>query len=305
MSFKLTILGSSGALPAYGRHPSAQYINIQRHHFLIDCGEGVQMQLKKFAIPVHKVDRIFISHLHGDHYLGLMGLLFSMHLQKRSSDLHIYSQKGLDEIIIHQLKYSKSSLNYKLVFHVVPSTEPDVLFEDESISVQSLPLTHKVPCTGFIIREKRKPRRIDKDTLPEGILLQHIVQLKLGKDVLQPDGTVLYKNEDFTLPPRPSHAYAYCSDTLYSEEIIPWIKEVNLLYHEATFMTEHADKATETLHTTAYQAACIAAKAGVKKLVLGHFSARYKELEPLLDEARRAFENTQLAIEGETFDLET
>lgn len=304
MPFKLTILGSSGALPAYGRYPSAQYINVQRHHFLIDCGEGVQMQLKKFDVPIHKVDRIFISHLHGDHYLGLMGLLFSMHLQKRSNDLHIYSQKGLDEIIILQLKYSKSSLNYKLVFHVVPSAEPDVLFEDEFISVQSIPLTHKIACTGFIVREKIKPRRMDKEALPEGILLQHIAQLKLGKDVFQPDGSILYKNEDYTLPPRPSYTYAYCSDTVYSEEIIPWIKDVDLLYHEATFMTEHANKAAETLHTTALQAAHIAAKAGVKKLILGHFSARYKELDPLLDEARAAFENTQLAIEGETFDLE-
>lgn len=302
---QLTILGSSGAMPAYGRFPSSQYLSIENHHFLIDCGEGTQMQLKRYSIPAHKIDRLFISHLHGDHYLGITGLLFSMHLQKRTNDLHLYSQPGLDEIITLQLKYSKSSLNYKLIFHAIPGQESVCLFEDDKVSVTTIPLTHKIPCTGFLFVEKEKPRRINKAVLPEGILLQHIAQLKLGHDVLNPDGSVLYKNEAYTLPPNHSYSYAYCSDTLYNEKIVEQITGIDLLYHEATFMTEHGDKAALTLHSTAQQAALIAKKAKVKQLLLGHFSARYKELDSLLAEASAEFQNCRLANEGETIDLAT
>ncbi len=303
MSIKLTVLGSSGAMPAYGRFPSSQYLLIQNHHFLIDCGEGTQIQIKRFGVPLHKIDRIFISHLHGDHYLGLTGLLFSMHLQKRTNDLHIYSQPGLDEIIILQLKYSRSSLNFKLIFHPIVDKAPTCLFEDNKISVFTIPLTHKIPCTGFLFTEKKNQRRIDKSVLPKGMKLQHIAQLKLGHDVLHPDGSILYKNEAYTLPPRDSYSYAYCSDTLYDEKIVKQITGVDLLYHEATFMTEHMDKAEITLHSTARQAAEIAKKANAKHLMLGHFSARYKELESLRAEAAEEFQNCRLAIEGETTDL--
>lgn len=290
-------------MPAYGRFPSSQYLFIENHHFLIDCGEGTQMQIKRYSIPAHKIDRIFISHLHGDHYLGITGLLFSMHLQKRTNDLHIYSQPGLDEIITLQLKYSKSSLNYKIIFHPILETTSTCLFEDEKLSVFTIPLTHKVPTTGFLFIEKTKPRRINKAVLPEGILLEHIAQLKQGHDVLNPDGSVLYKNEAYTLPPKHSYSYAYCSDTLYDEKIVAQITGVDLLYHEATFMTEHSDKAAITLHSTAQQAALIARDANVKQLLLGHFSARYKELDPLLAEAATVFNNCRLANEGETIDL--
>jgi ribonuclease Z len=234
-----------------------------------------------------------------------MGLLFSMHLQKRTSALHIYSQPGLDEIITLQLKYSRSSLNYTLVFHSITSDSSDCILEDEHIRVYTIPLKHKVACTGFLFREKTKPRKINKERLPNGILLQHILQLKLGKDIYNTDGTMLYKNEDYTLPPRPSYSYAYCSDTVYDESLISSLKDINLLYHEATFMTAHKDKAAITLHSTSLQAARVARLAGVKHLVLGHFSARYRELEPLLEEAKSEFPNTQLAIEGETIDLES
>lgn len=304
MSVKLTVLGSSGALPAYGRFPSSQYLSIQQHHFLIDCGEGIQTQLKKYSIPSHKIAHIFISHLHGDHYLGLMGLLFSMHLQRRTNDLHIYSQPGLDEIIILQLKYSKSALNYQLIFHPILQQEPACLFEDNILTVHTIPLRHKVACTGFLFREKVKPRKIDKALLPKNILLQHIAQLKQGKDIHDDEGHLLYKNTDYTLSPRPSYSFAYCSDTVYDESIVEQISGIDLLYHEATFMTEHAKKAATTLHSTAAQAATIALQARVKHLLLGHFSARYQQLEPLLAEATALFENTQLAIEGETFDIE-
>ncbi len=271
---------------------------------LIDCGEGIQMQLKRFSVPAHKINHIFITHLHGDHYLGLTGLLFSMHLQRRTSDLHIYSQPGLDEIITLQLKYSKSTLNYDLVFHPVSADKENCVMQDEFISVHAIPLKHKIPCTGFIFREKVKPRKINKEKLVKGMLLQHIAQLKMGEDVCNERGELLYKNEDHTLPPKPSYSYAYCSDTVFDKSLASQLLDVDILYHEATFMTEHEDKAIATLHSTALQAAQLARLANVRRLVLGHFSARYRELEPLLAEAVAEFPETQLAIEGETIDFE-
>lgn len=304
MSFKLTILGSSGALPAYGRYPTSQYLTIQNRHFLIDCGEGLQMQMQRFQVPLHKIECIFISHLHGDHYLGLMGLLFSMHLNKRTNDLHLYSSKGLDEIILLQLKYSKSVLNFTIVFHLFDPNQALLIHEDDALTVHTIPLVHKLECAGFLFREKVKPRKINKEKLNEGMLLQHIAQLKTGVDIFDDRGTLLYANEEFTLPPRPSYSYAFCSDTAWNEKMIEQIRGVDLLYHEATFMEEERDKATETKHSTVMDAANMAARSNAKQLLLGHFSARYRELEPLLDEAKPIFENTELAIEGTTFELE-
>jgi len=304
LSFKLTILGSSGALPAYGRFPTSQYLTIQNRHFLIDSGEGVQIQLTRYQIPFHKINHIFISHLHGDHYLGLMGLLFSMHLQKRVTDLHLYSAAGLDEIIVLQLKHSRSTLNYNIIFHPFNAEERTILWEDEMMSVETIPLLHKIPCAGFLFKEKIKSRRMDKNKLHDGMLLQHIASLKTGMDIRNEAGELIYRNEEYTLPPRPSYSYAYCSDTAYNESLIEQISNADLLYHEATFMEVERSKATETKHSTASDAARIAKAAGVKKLAIGHFSARYKELDPLLAEARAIFPETSLAIEGETFELE-
>lgn len=304
MSLSLTILGSSGALPAIGRFPSSQYLNIQNRHFLIDCGEGAQMQLGKYQISIQKIDHIFISHLHGDHYLGLMPLLFSMHLHKRSNDLHLYSPTGLDEIITLQLKYSKSVLSYKIIYHAFDPVKVERLFEDDALTVDTIPLIHKLECAGFLFREKTKPRRIDKTRLIEGLKLQQIAALKMGADIVDDLGNLLYKNEDFTLPPRKSLSYAYCSDTAWNEGMIPQISGVDLLYHEATFTHEDLDKAKETKHSTARQAAEMAKRAVVTKIVIGHFSARYKDLNVLLSEAKSVFENTELAIEGTTFTLQ-
>lgn len=262
------------------------------------------MQLMRYKLPFHKIDHIFISHLHGDHYLGLMGLLFSMHLQKRTSELHLYSPRGLDEIILMQLKHSKSVLNFEIIYHVFDPLLAKTLWEDDSMSVETIPLLHKIPCAGFLFREKPKPRRMDKEKLLEGMLLQHIVALKQGEDVHDDSGLLLYRNEDFTLPPRASLSYAYCTDTAYNEKLIEQIKDVDLLYHETTFMVEEKDKAIETLHSTTTDAAQIAKAASVKKLIVGHFSARYRELAPLLQEVQSIFPSTSLAIEGETFDLE-
>ncbi len=301
--FEVTILGSSGAIPAYGRFPSCQYLQIAGKHFLIDCGEGAQMQLTRFQIPIHKIQRIFISHLHGDHFLGLMGLLFSMHLQKRQTELHLHSFKGLDEIIIAHLKYSNSSLNFNIVFHLTKAGTADIIFEDDTITVSTIPLYHRIACSGFFFKEKLKPRRINKDRLPHDILIQQIIALKEGKDIFDSSANLLYKNEELTLAPPRSHSYAYCSDTAFNLAIAKQIGEVDLLYHEATFMQEEKKKALETFHSTTVDAAHIAIQANAKKLLIGHFSARYRDLDPVLKEAQEIFPNTSLAIEGQTFKI--
>jgi ribonuclease Z len=303
VSFTITILGSSGALPAHGRFPSSQLIEIQSRYFLVDCGEGAQMQLKRYELNLHRINHIFISHLHGDHFLGLMGLLFSMHLNKRTTELHVYGHKGLDEIITVQLRYSKSALLYPIKFHVIEPNTESIIYEDEKVTVITIPLLHKIHCSGFLFREKEKPRRIDKEKLPDNLSLQQLAGLKSGHDVTDDNGSVLFKNTDITLSPKKSRSYAYCSDTDYHPVIINQIKNVDILYHEATFAEEDVVKARETKHSTAAEAGLIASKAEVSKLLLGHFSARYKDLTILQKEAQRHFQHTELAIEGETFTI--
>lgn len=261
--------------------------------------------MMKYNLHMHRIDHIFISHLHGDHYLGLMGLLFTLHLNKRTSDLHIYSQKGLDEIITLQLKHSKSALYFKIIFHLLTPSRQEVILENKHLTVETIPLSHKLDCSGFLIREKPKQRRIDKGRLPPDLLIRQIKDLKDGLDVIEPEsGKILYKNDDLTFPPRRSRSYAYCSDTAYYESLTEQITDIDVLYHEATFMQEDASKAIETMHSTAAEAAQIAQKANVRKLLIGHFSARYRELSSLLGEATTVFPNTALAQEGETFNIE-
>jgi ribonuclease Z len=261
------------------------------------------MQLTRFEVPIQKISHVFISHLHGDHYLGLTGLLFSMHMQKRKTELHLYSPPGLNEIILLQLKYSKSVLCYDLVFHSFDPTERKILVDNDVLTIETIPLTHKLPCAGFLFKEKPKPKRIDKEKLKPNMLLQHIAYLKTGNNVVDEQGEIIYRNEDFTLPPKPPLSYAYCSDTAWNESMIEQIKSVDLLYHEATFMEEEIAKAIETKHSTARQAAQMAKHCGAQKLLIGHFSARYRDLEPMLAEATAIFPNTTLAIEGQTIDL--
>ena len=301
MGFNITILGSSGALPAYGRFPSSQLVEIQNRYFLIDCGEGAQMQLMRFQANLHRINHIMISHLHGDHYLGLMGLIFTMHLLRRTNDLHLYSHRGLDEIITTQLRYSRSVPFFKIIFHQLEEDVQHTIYEDDAMMIQTIPLTHKLPCSGFLFREKVKPRRVDKSKLPEGLRIQQIANLKKGCDVVDTNGTILYRNEELTLPPRKSRSYAYVSDTAYNESIVELIRGVDILYHEATFGLDEQSKAIETLHSTAAEAAMMAKKAEVNKLLIGHFSARYKDLAPLADEATNIFQPCELAIEGQTF----
>lgn len=303
MSFKIIILGSSAALPAYGRNPSSQFIEIQSRAFLVDCGEATQIQLSRMQANTHRLNHIFISHLHGDHYLGLMGLILSMHLQHRVTDLHLYSHRGLDEIITTQLRYSRSTLGFPIIFHRLEKGVRTTIYEDDDLTVETIPLTHKIRCSGFLFKEKIKPRRIDKTKLPEGLLLQQIANLKRGDDVYDADGNLMYANAELTYSPRKSRSYAYCADTAFDLNIVDQISGVDILYHEATFMEEEISRARDTFHSTARQAATIAKKAGVQTLLLGHFSARYKDLTPLLQEAKSIFENTRLAVDGEIFTI--
>lgn len=301
MSFKVTILGSSGAMPAYGRHPASQLVEIQSRHFLVDCGEATQMQLMRLQVNFHRINHIFISHLHGDHYLGLMGLIFTMHLQRRVNDLHVYSHRGLDEIITTQFRYSRSAPSFKIIFHLLEKGQRETIYDDSAITVETIPLSHKIRCSGFLFREKEKPRRIDKLKIPPGLLIQQLAGLKEGRDVTDESGAILFANESLTLPPRKSRSYAYCSDTIYDEGLVSQVSNVDLLYHEATFMTDEEEKARDTKHSTARQAAMIAQMAKVEKLLVGHFSARYRDLTPILEEAKAVFPNVSLAIEGEEF----
>ena len=303
MSFYITILGSNSAVPAYGRNHSAQLILIEDLHILVDCGEGTQLQLAKYKNRLQKISHIFISHLHGDHYLGLMGLLFSMNLNRRVKPLFLYSHHGLEEIITSQLKHSKTFLQFDIIFHTLHENKPELLFENEKVEVTGFPLNHRIPCSGFRFQEKRKPFRIDKEKLPKDIKLQHIALLKQGVNIEDENGEILYYYNDYTLPPKRSRSYAYCSDTAYFPAVIPHIKEVDVLYHEATFLTEFHERATHTFHSTAAQAAQIAKEASAGKLLIGHYSARYKNLEPFVTEAKSVFPDSFLAIEGETIEI--
>lgn len=270
---------------------------------LLDCGEGTQMQLINYKIRYQKINHIFITHLHGDHYFGLVGLLSTMHLHGRKNDMDLFGPPGLDEIITLQMKYSETFLNFKINFHVVDTEKALQILDTKHFIVETIPLSHRIKCCGYLFKEKPKKRRIIKEALPLNTSLANIALLKDGKDIIDDEGKILIKNEDVTLPPKMSRTYAYCTDTAYLESIIPQIEHADLLYHESTFLSDMKVRAIETYHTTSAEAATIAQKANVKKLVIGHFSSRYKDLNPLLEEARSIFKNTSLAIEGELFEI--
>lgn len=304
MGFELTILGSSSAAPIYDRHPTAQLLTICDHVLLIDCGEGTLMQLLNFRIKYHKISRIFISHLHGDHYLGLLGLISTFHLQGRTSDLHIYGQQELMDIIELQLRISNTHLRYNLIFHAVRHYTPEIIFEDDEIIVRSIVLNHRVPCTGFVFLEKHRPRKLRIEKLQEyNIPFTYFNRIRMGDNFHTMEGEIIL-NDTLTFPPSKPRSYAYCSDTLFEPHIADEVKEVDLLYHEATFLHEQAERAALTYHSTCLQAAEIALNANVGKLLIGHFSARYRELHPLLNEARSLFPKTELALEGRKFKID-
>ena len=301
--FEVTILGSSSATPTSKRNPTAQVINVSDRVFLIDCGEATQIQLRRFKVKFQRISHIFISHLHGDHYLGLMGYLSSLHLLGRTAPMQIFCPPGLDEIINIQLKHSATILNYPIeyIFHDFNSRQ--TILEDERIKVESIPLNHRIPCCGFIFTEKPRPRNLIREMLGVyRIPVAAIPGIKAGGDYITPEGERI-PNEKLTTGDQIIRTYAYCSDTCYDERLIDLVKGADLLYHEATFMEERAERAKETFHSTTKQAATIALKAGVSRLVIGHYSARYKDLQPMLEEARSVFPQTSLAIEGEVFSI--
>ncbi|HEY6162075.1 MAG TPA: ribonuclease Z [Bacteroidia bacterium] len=301
LPFEVTVLGCSSATPTSDRHPSAQVLNVHGRLFLIDCGEAAQIQVRKYGIRLQKISQVFISHLHGDHFFGLVGLLSTMHLLGRSNELHIHAPHGLQEIIEVQHKYSDTHLRFPTVFHELDTKKETLIFDDEKLSVTTLPLLHRVPCCGFLFREKPRPRNINREKLEEyKIPLAYINLVKSGEDYTDENGKVI-PNKELTLDPPPPRSYAYCSDTAYNEALVERIRGADLLYHEATFTEDMRERAKETLHSTAKDAATIAMKATVKKLLIGHYSARYNELWPLLEEAQKTFPGATLAEEGKTY----
>ncbi|WP_207420889.1 ribonuclease Z [Desertivirga brevis] len=303
MRFDVTILGSSSATPIFNRYPSAQLLNINERYFLIDCGEGTQLQLLRNGIKAQRIEHIFISHLHGDHYLGLVGLLSSMHLNGRKKPLFIYAPAELKEILEVQFKYSQTDIRYPIEYYFTNSEVPEKIFENQDVVVETIILEHRIPCTGFKFTQKKRLRKLLKEKVEAlDLPLPAIHLLKRGMDFTDMDGKV-YRSEDFTTDPDEPRAYAYCSDTICNWKYLDSIQGVDTLYHESTFMHDMIERAQETFHTTALQAAEIAVKANAKQLLLGHFSARYRELEPLLLEAQTVFPNSKLAIEGTVFQL--
>ena len=302
-TFELLILGSSAATPTANRNPTAQLLNIAERFFLIDCGEGTQMQLRKYKARFQNINHIFVSHLHGDHFLGLPGFIASMHLLGRKNELTIYGPKELEEIINLIHKFSETQLSYSLKFIHTDNTSKQLLLEDEKVEVYSFPLKHRIKTTGFLFCEKPLPRNIDKYRLGKmDVSFAEIHKLKQGYDAIDNAGNTI-KNEQLTTDSYKARSYAFCSDTKYFEALADDIKDVDLLYHEATFLEDKKDRAKQTFHSTAQQAAQLAVLANTKQLLLGHFSARYGNLELFLEEARPIFENTHLAIEGKIFTL--
>ena len=298
LSFQITILGTGSATPVLTRNPTAHHLQIEQDGYLIDCGEGTQNQLLRYKIRSTRLKYIFITHLHGDHYFGLIGLISTLNMHRRTDDLWVFGPIGLAEIITIQLKYSEAWLNFKLHFIETDTEKSYQLFENEQVTITTIPLVHRVPCCGFLIKEKSKKYKIVKETMPPDLTIEQIKMLKNGENILDENGDLKYKNSDFTIPAEKSRSYAFCSDSLYHEPIVDIIKNVDLLYHEATFLHELLPRANQTNHTTAYQAGIMALKANVGTLIIGHFSSRYKDLEPLLEEAKGVFPNTILAEDG-------
>jgi len=301
MKFEVTILGSSSATPIFNRNPTAQALNVNDRLYLIDCGEGTQQQMLRFDVKASRIDHIFISHLHGDHYLGLVGLLSSMHLNGRKKALKIYCPPQLKEIIDLQLRYSETILQYPVEFKFTDPGARELILDNQDVTVESIPLDHRIACTGFLFREKKRQRKLLKDKLDQAAVpVEYYSALKKGADYVSPDGK-FFENDALTVDSDEPKTYVYCSDTAYNEGYFTQISNATVLYHEATFLNDMLDRAAETYHTTALQAARIAQKTNAKKLLIGHFSARYKTLNDLLDEAKSVFPDTELAIEGKTF----
>lgn len=301
---KLTILGCYAATPRTLSNPTSQVLEIKNRVFLIDCAEGTQVQLRKSKVKFSKINHIFISHLHGDHFYGLVGLISTFMLLNRESDLHVYGPKGIKEIILLQLRASGSFTGYNLYFHELESKQSETIFEDDRVVVKTIPLSHRIYTNGFLFQEKNIERKLNIERVEHyQIDKLYFNKIKYGGDIKLENGTVI-PNAELTFDPIPSQSYAYCSDTQYDESIIPIIENADYLYHESTFLESEAHLAEKTMHSTAIQAATIAKTANVKNLILGHFSTRYGNLSLFQKEAQTVFENTLLADDGKEFEME-
>ena len=303
LPFSVTILGSSSAVPTLNRFPTSQVVNLNEKLYLIDCGEGTQIQLRKFGLKAGKINHIFISHLHGDHIFGLPGLISTMALGGKKGELHIYSHSELKLMMDPLLKFISEMDDFRIIYHPLSFRGHAVLFEDSKLTVESFPLKHRVPCCGFVFREKQHELHLRGDQVEYlKIPIRERVAIKGGADYHREDGTVI-PNSELTFPSDPVRSYAFCTDTIPRKQVIPIIKDVDLLYHEATFGDDLKDMALKTFHSTTKQAAEMALDAGAKKLIIGHFSSRYKNEKPLVEEARTIFPNTFAANDGEKFEL--
>jgi len=300
---RLTILGCYAATPRTLTNPTAQVLEINGHIILIDCGEGTQVELRRRKIKFSRINHIFISHLHGDHFFGLPGLISTMRLLGREKELHVYGPKGIKEAITLLLKLGDSWTNYPLLFHELTSKEPELVFEDKKISVTTIPLDHRIYTNGFLFKEKEGKRKLNIDAAQNyGIDKAYYQNIKNGKDITLDNGETILNKELTFDPPKPK-SYAFCSDTVYDTNLSEQLKGVDVLYHESTFLESEAELATKTKHSTALQAAKIAKAANVKTLVLGHYSTRYKSIELFKEEATTIFSNVLLADDGRAFDF--
>jgi ribonuclease Z len=299
--FHVTVLGSGSAVPTSWHNPTSQLVYYRGKQFMVDCGEGTQMRMIAFQQKYRNLDHIFISHLHGDHYYGLIGIINSFHLMRREKPLRLFAPAALERVLNLQLEVSNTTLNYPLEFYALENLQDKALYADGEFLIESFPLKHSIPVWGFLFREKEKERRLDRDFVekydPD---VDQIKEILRGGDFITPKGVVL-ANEIITLRSFPPRSYAFCSDTAYLGMTAEYVKGVDLLYHESTFDELNRELAAKTLHSTAAEAAQVALEAGAKKLLLGHYSARYNELEMLLEQARRVFPESYLSVEGETY----
>jgi ribonuclease Z len=292
----VTILGNNSAVPAFDRHPTSQVVTLDGHNYLVDCGEGTQIQMINYKIRRSKISHIFISHLHGDHYFGLIGLINSFGLLSHKQDLHVFGPSPLQQIIELQLKVAETHLPFNLYFHTI--SQEAVLLDNEKIMVKCFRTNHRIECYGFVFMEKKQPRKLDPEKADQyDIPFSFYDRLKNGEDYTHKDGTVI-KNEIVTEAAAKGKIYAFCADTKYDESIIPHIADADMIYHETTYLDNLQERATDRFHSTTKQAALIAKKARVKKLLIGHFSSKYDTLEEFELEAREVFPDTELALEG-------
>lgn len=300
---RLTILGCYAATPRTFTNPTAQVLEIKNEIFLIDCGEATQVQLRRNKVKFSKINHIFISHLHGDHLYGLIGLVSTFMLLSRTNDLHIYGPKGIKEIITLQLRLSNSWTSYGLFFHELESLESETVYEDDKIVVKTIPLKHRIYTNGYLFQEKIGEKKLNAEAMKQyQIPVYYFQNIKNGKDVTLEDGTFI-ENSKLAFEPVPPKSYAFCSDTIYDERIVPYIKGVDVLYHESTFLESETLLAEKTMHSTAKQAASIALQANVGQLLLGHYSTRYESIDLFREEAQAIFPNILLADDGKSFEF--